>query len=148
MAQTLTRLHIHAVFSTKHRAPLIDGRWREDLHSVMGGILRNRRCDLIAAGGIVDHMHLLVRIPATLAVADMIRDVKAHSSAWRHEGGDSQFAWQSGYGAFSVSPTMVDTVVEYIANQREHHRTTTFQEEFLKFLKTYEMEFDERYLWD
>ena len=148
MGQTLTRLLIHGVFSTKHREPLIDERWRKDLHSVMGGILRNRRCDLIAAGGIEDHMHLLVRIPAALAVADMIRDVKAHSSAWRHENGDARFAWQSGYGAFSVSPTLVDTVVEYISNQREHHRIVTFQEEFLKFLKAYEMEYDEGFLWD
>ncbi len=87
MAQTLTRLLIHGVFSTKHRAPLIDERWRDELHSVMGGILQNRRCDMIAAGGIEDHMHLLVRIPATLAAADMIRDVGALSSAWRHEAG-------------------------------------------------------------
>ncbi len=148
MAQTLTRLLIHGVFSTKHREPRIDEGWRHDLHSVIGGILRNRHCDLIAAGGVEDHMHLLVRIPATLTVADMMRDVKAHSSAWRHGVGDSRFAWQSGYGAFSVGPTMVETVVAYIANQREHHRKMSFQEEFLSFLKTYEMEYDERYLWD
>ena len=148
MSQSLTRLLIHGVFSTKHREPWIDERWRSDLHAMMGGILRNRRCDLIAAGGIEDHMHLLIRIPATLAVADMIRDVKAHSSAWRHQNGDARFAWQSGYGAFTVSPTMVDTVVEYIHHQREHHRVLTYQDELVKILKTYEMEYEERYLWD
>ena len=148
MAQTLTRLLIHGVFSTKHREPRIEDRWRPDLQAIMGGILRNRRCDLIAAGGIEDHMHLLIRIPATLAVADMMRDVKAHSSAWRHEIGDSKFAWQSGYGAFSVGPAMADTVAAYIADQREHHREVSFQEEFLSFLKTYKMEYDERYLWE
>ncbi len=148
MPQSHIKLLVHCVFSTKHREPLLGDAWRPDLHSYIGGILRNRRCDLLAAGGIEDHIHLLIRMTAVLELADMIRDVKSNSSAWCHERGDRGFAWQSGYGAFSVSPTHVPAVTAYIANQREHHRAATFQEEYLDFLHRYEMEYDERYVGD
>lgn len=128
MPQSLSQLLVHVVFSTKDRAPVIYDEWRPDLHAYLGGILRKRKCDLLAAGGVEDHVHLLVRMATTISLADMIRDTKSNSSAWRRENGDLRFAWQSGYGAFSVSPTMVNSVKEYIANQREHHRTVTFQE--------------------
>ena len=148
MPQSLTQLLVHVVFSTKDRAPLIADAWRPDLHAYIGGILRKRKCDLLAAGGIEDHIHLLVRMPTTISIADMIRDVKTNSSAWRHESGDGRFAWQSGYGVFSVSPESVAAVSAYIADQRDHHRKATFQDEYRSFLRTHGMEFDERYLWD
>ena len=148
MPQSLTQLLVHTIFGTKDRAPLIADDWRPDLHAYIGGILRNRKCDLLAAGGVEDHMHLLIRMATTISIADMIRDVKSNSSAWRHENGDSKFAWQSGYGVFSVDQPMVGPLVAYIADQRVHHRKVTFQEEYMAFLKKHEMEFDERYMWD
>jgi REP element-mobilizing transposase RayT len=144
MPQSLVRIYIHAVFSTKDRAPLISDEWQPDMHSYIGGILRNRKCHFIAAGGIEDHMHLLFRMPATAALSDMIRDVKSNSSAWRHENGDRRFAWQNGYGAFSVGPTQVPDVVEYIGKQRQHHAKVSFRDEYLAFLHKYQIEYDER----
>ena len=148
MPQSLAQILVHVVFSTKDRAPWIRDEWRPDLHAYIGGILRKRKCDLFAAGGVEDHIHLVIRMATTISIADMIRDVKSNSSAWRHEQGDRSFAWQSGYGIFSVDPPMMDGLREYIADQREHHRKVTFQEEYRAFLQKHEMEFDERYLWD
>jgi len=148
MAQSLLRIYIHAVFSTKDRVPMIRDEWRPDMQAYIGGILQKRRCDLLAAGGVEDHMHLLFRIPAIVTVADLIRDIKSNSSAWRHEVGDHAFAWQSGYGAFSVGPTQVSDVIDYIGRQRQHHAKVSFRDEYLTFLNKYEVEFDERYLWD
>ncbi len=103
MAQTYTQLFYHLVWSTKNREPLILPGWRPDLHAYIGGIVRNRRGELIAAGGVPDHIHLLARLPADRAVAEVVRDIKAVSSGWRHEHGEPGFAWQGGYGAFTVS---------------------------------------------
>jgi REP element-mobilizing transposase RayT len=148
VAQTYTQLFYHLVFSTKNREPLILPEWRPDLHAYIGGIVRNRRGELIAAGGIPDHIHLLARLPADRAVADAVRDIKAVSSGRRHENGDTAFAWQGGYGAFTVSKSMVETVSRYIDRQEERHRTQTFREEFLDLLRRHGVEYDERYLWD
>jgi putative transposase len=148
MAQTYTQLFYHLVFSTKNRASLILPAWRPDLHAYIGGIVRNRKGDLLAAGGVADHIHLLVRLPADRAVADAVRDIKSVSSGWRHENGDPSFGWQYGYGAFTVSKSMVKAVTRYIDRQEEHHRTVTFREEFVKFLRKHGIEYDEQYLWD
>jgi REP element-mobilizing transposase RayT len=136
------------VFSTKNREPLIDDAWRPDLHAYIGGIVRNRKGDLLAAGGIPDHVHLLVRIPADWAVSDFVRDIKAVSSGWRHDLGDTDFRWQNGYGAFTVSVSMIETVTGYINRQPEHHRTQTFRDEYVELLRKHEIEYDERYMWD
>src|ERR1700752_4733374 len=117
MAQTFTRLLYHVIFSTKHRAPLIDEAWRPDLHAYIGGVVRNRKGDLRAAGGIPDHLHLLVRTPADWSVSDFVRDIKANSSGWRHDQGDAGFAWQAGYGAFTVSASALKHVPDYINDQ-------------------------------
>jgi REP element-mobilizing transposase RayT len=148
MAQTYTQLFYHLVWSTKNRVPLILPEWRPDLYAYIGGIVRNRRGELIAAGGIPDHVHLLARLPADRAVAEVVRDVKAISSGWRHEHGDPGFAWQGGYGAFMVSKSMVETFARYIDRQEERHRGQTFPEEFVELLKRHGVEYDERYLWD
>ena len=148
MAQSLLRIYIHAVFSTKGREPTILEEWRTELHSYIGGILNNRRCDLLTAGGVEDHMHLLFRLPATVTVADLIRDIKSNSSAWRHQAGDHAFAWQNGYGAFSVGPTQVGDVIDYIGRQRQHHAKVSFRDEYLAFLNKYGVEYNEQYLWD
>jgi putative transposase len=148
MAQTYTQLYYHLVWSTKNREPLILSPWRPDLHAYIGGIVRNRRGDLLAAGGIPDHIHLLVRLPADRAVSDTVRDIKAVSSGWRHETGDTSFFWQGGYGAFTVSRSVIDAVAGYIERQEEHHRRQTFQDEFIEMLKRHGVEYNERYLWD
>jgi REP element-mobilizing transposase RayT len=148
VAQTYTQLFYHLVFSTKNREPLILPAWRPDLHAYIGGIVRNRRGELIAAGGIPDHVHLLVRLPADRAVAEAVRDIKAVSSGWRHERDDPGFSWQGGYGAFTVSKSMVETVTRYIDRQEEHHRGQTFREELVELLQKHGIEYDGRYLWD
>lgn len=148
MAQTYHKLLYHLVFSTKHRAPLIADDWRPDLHAFIGGVVRKRRGELLAAGGVPDHIHLLVRLAADRAVSDVVRDIKAVSSGWRHEAGDLGFAWQGGYGAFTVSPSVVPDIEAYIGNQPEHHRGRTFQDEFRLMLRRHGIEYDERYLWD
>ena len=148
MAHTYTRLLLHAVFSTKNRAPLITDDWRDDLHAYIGGIAKHRNGELLAAGSVEDHVHLLIRFPATIAVADLVRDIKTNSSGWRHDLGDRGFGWQNEYGGFTVSPSVVPDVVKYLARQREHHQKQSFQDEFLELLRRHEVEYHERYLWD
>ncbi|MEO6750743.1 MAG: IS200/IS605 family transposase [Chthoniobacteraceae bacterium] len=148
MPSTHLSLHYHIVFSTKDRAPLIADVWRERLHAYIGGIVRNVNGAAEAVGGVADHVHLLIGLRATHCLADVVRDIKAVSSRWVHEEmGVTRFAWQEGYGAFTVSATHCDSVREYIARQEEHHRTRTFQEEYLEFLQRGGVEYDERYLW-
>ena len=116
----------------------------------MGGIIKGENGDLLAAGGTDDHVHLLLSLHPQTSVADAMRLVKTNSSKWIH--GDfpdkAKFAWQPGYGAFSVSKSHVDNVTQYIANQEEHHKRLSFQDEFIEFLKRHEIEFDARYLWE
>ncbi len=149
MASTLTNLLYHIVFSTKGRAPLITDEIREPLFKYIGGIIRNHRGVLIEIGGVADHVHFLARFPARRTVSDMLRDIKSGSSAWinderRHE----WFAWQTGYGAFTVSQSQVGTVTHYIRRQEEHHRQRSFKEELIELLRKHEIEYDERYLWN
>jgi putative transposase len=148
MAKTYTRLLYHIVFSTKNRETWIDPVWRPELHAYMGGIIRNRKGELIAAGGIPDHIHLLVRLAADQAVSEVVRAIKAVSSSWLHERGVMPFAWQTGYGAFTLSPSAIPSVAAYIDNQAQHHTSKTFQNEFIEMLTRQEIEYDERYLWD
>lgn len=116
----------------------------------IGGIIRQQGGNLLAAGGMPDHVHLLVAISKSVSVVDALRDLKTNSSKWVHENlpNESGFAWQAGYAAFSVSYSALDSVRGYIARQPEHHRVRTFQEEFLELLRRHEIEYDERYLWD
>jgi putative transposase len=150
MGQSFTCLHYHLIFSTKNRLPQITPDFRQRLHDYMGGILDGERGRLLAAGGTPDHVHLLVTLPATPAIADYLRIIKTNSSGWVHKTFPDRcaFAWQSGYGAFSVSHSNDPGVRRYIASQEEHHRRVTFQEEFLEFLKRHEIPYDERYIWD
>ncbi len=149
MGQSLALLQYHFIFGTKDRTELIRPELRERLHEYIGGIIRKRKGRLLAAGGTGDHVHLLAILHPERAVSDIIRDVKANSSKWIHENyADlAAFAWQDGYGAFSVSASNVTGVREYIARQEEHHRKVSFREEFLSFLEANGIEYDERYLW-
>jgi len=149
MAHTFTRLLTHVIFSTSERMPYLSETMRPDVHAYMGGILRELRAVPIAIGGTSNHVHLLMRLPADLALADCLRVVKANSSRWIKERWpkSSPFAWQGGYGAFTVSESNCRAVIRYIQDQEEHHRRISFQEEFLALLKKHGVEFDERYVW-
>ena len=148
MPSTHFSLHYHIVFSTKDRAPILTAPWRERLHAYLGGIVREMNGVAEAVGGVADHVHLLLGLRATHCLADVVREFKASSSRWMHtDAGMPAFAWQEGYGAFTVSPTHRDAVQRYIARQEEHHRTRTFQEEYVDFLQRGGVEYDERYLW-
>jgi len=148
MPSTHLSLHYHIVFSTKNRTAIIATAWRERLHAYLGGVVRNVDGVPEAVGGVADHVHLLIGLRATACLAEVVRDVKAVSSRWVHEEiGEHAFAWQEGYGAFTVSASQRDVVRAYIAKQEEHHQKRTFQEEYLELLKRSGVGYDERYLW-
>ena len=148
MPSTHLSLHYHVVFSTKDRMPQIDAEWRERLHAYMGGVVKTLGGFPQAIGGVADHVHLLIGLPATRTLADFMRDLKSVSSTWvREEIGRSKFTWQEGYGAFTVSPSQCEAVSRYIAGQEEHHRTRSFQEEYVSFLRKCGAEYGERFLW-
>jgi putative transposase len=148
--QSFVSLNCHVIFSTKNREPLLLPDWTPRLYQYMGGTTRAKDCVLLAAGGMPDHIHLAVSLGRQTAVSDIVRDIKANSSRWIHETMDNLrgFAWQTGYGAFSVSQSNLDEVRQYIADQREHHRVRTFREEFVMFLKRHGMQYDEQHVWD
>jgi REP element-mobilizing transposase RayT len=150
MPQSYAALYCHIIFSTKNREPFIKPEWQPRLYFYMGGILKEEKCVLLAAGGIADHVHLLVSLSREVAVAPLLRVLKSNSSNWVHETFPdlSAFAWQTGYGAFSVSHSNRDQVKHYLARQEEHHRKQPFQEEFLAFLHLHDIPYDERYIWD
>jgi len=150
MGQSLVRNYMHIVFSTKNRETLIYPPYEEELHSYLGGICNNLESPAIKIGGHTDHVHLLCMLSKKITIVKLLETLKSNSSKWikTKDNKLSQFYWQDGYGAFSVNPSEVDTVVAYIANQHEHHKTRTFQEEYRAFLKKYSVEYDERYVWE
>jgi REP element-mobilizing transposase RayT len=148
MPQSLSAVYIHLIFSTKDRTPLVPDHITTDFYSYIGGIARNEKCVSLATGGMADHIHLLVSLSREIAIAELVRTIKAASSKWMHDHGRHDFQWQAGYGAFSVSRSNLNEVRAYIARQKEHHLDTSFREEYLTFLKRHDIEFDERYLWD
>ena len=147
MSHTAGNLVLHLIFSTKDRQPLITAEIRADLFAYLGGIIREIRGTALIINGTADHVHMLIRIRPAQAAAEIARVVKANSSRWLHEKYDLRFAWQTGYGAFSVSESNVPTVSRYIATQEEHHKKFTFQEEYVTFLKRNGISYDERYIW-
>ena len=150
MGQSLVKNYIHIVFSTKHRQPIILPEYEHELHSYLGGICKNLDCQPIKVGGYTDHIHILCMLSKKIALMKLLEEVKSHSSKWMKtkDGLLKNFYWQDGYGAFSVNPSEIDTVIAYIANQHDHHSKKTFQEEYRAFLKKYNVEYDERYVWD
>lgn len=143
---TFTKLHYHLVFSTKGRRPLIESTWSDRLYGYLGGIIRAERGVLLVAGGMADHVHLLVGSRPDLALSDLLRQIKSLSSGWVHDQFTRDFAWQEGYSAFTVSHSMLASVKQYIENQEEHHRKRSFMEELLQLLSLNEVEYDERYV--
>ena len=150
MSQSLARLHIHLVFSTKQRAPLLRDPVRESLHRYMAVVIEDLGCKATLINSVEDHVHLLFELGRTVAVSEVAESVKKSSSKWiKTIGSDySDFAWQAGYGAFSVSSSNVLAVRDYVADQREHHRKLRFEDEYRALLERHGIAFDERYVWD
>jgi len=150
MPQSLARLHIHLVFSTKNREDLITDTIRAPLHAYMATVLQNLGCHPVIINSVSDHVHILLDLARTVTVSQAAEDVKKSSSKWIKTQGASfgGFAWQSGYGAFAVSESNRAAVHKYIANQEEHHRRRTFQDEYREFLVRHHISFDEKYVWD
>lgn len=149
MPQSFAAAYMHVVFSTKNRVPMIDAEIADRLYPYCGGILRDHKCTLLQAGGIADHIHLLVSLSREMSLSELVRLVKSNSSAWvrREFPARKSFAWQAGYGAFSVSHSQLDVVREYIVQQARHHQRQTFQDEFRKLLQSHGLTWDENYVW-
>jgi REP element-mobilizing transposase RayT len=151
MSQSLAQIYLHIVFSTKNRKPFLQhAPSRLRLHKFLAKTCNNLDSPCLEVGGVEDHVHILCRLSKTMSPSDLIKELKRVSSEWVKStlSGLEGFYWQNGYGAFSVSPSHVAALQKYIANQEEHHRRESFQDEFRRLLKKYGVEYDERYVWD
>jgi REP-associated tyrosine transposase len=148
MPQSLADILIHAIWSTKERRPLISADVRAGLHGYLAGILRNIESPALIINSVADHVHVLCQLSKNLAACKLVEEVKKGSSKWMKEQGVLDFAWQNGYGVFSVSQSNVDTVREYIEGQAEHHKKRDFKAEFQEFCERYNVPNNERYVWD
>ncbi|MBA3986278.1 MAG: IS200/IS605 family transposase [Flavobacteriales bacterium] len=150
MADTYTQLYIQLVFAVKGRVSLIHSNWENDLYKYITGIVQNRKHKMLAINGMPDHIHIFIGLHPEDSISDLVREIKKASNSFINEKKfcKLQFQWQSGYGAFSYSRSAIDRVVNYIHNQKEHHRKSTFKEEYLKLLKERKVEFKEEYLFE
>jgi putative transposase len=150
MPQSLDCVLLHIIFSTKNRQPVLRNGIQPDLYRYMSQTIRNIGCECPLIGGVADHIHLAIRLSRTISIASLVEQTKTSSSKWLKTQSDdlTQFAWQQGYGVFSVGPSDQEKLLRYIANQEEHHQTKTFQEEYRAFLTKYGIAFDEQYVWD
>ncbi|MGL6076845.1 MAG: IS200/IS605 family transposase [Fimbriiglobus sp.] len=150
MAQSYVCLYYHIVFATKYRLPMITPEIRQRLWDYLGGLVRGEGGIPVEIGGMEEHVHLLVGLRQNVALADVLRQIKAVSSGWVHKTFPElhEFRWQTGYAAFTVSFSGIDRVREYIANQEAHHANRSFEQEFLEFLEKHEIPFNEQYLWE
>jgi REP element-mobilizing transposase RayT len=151
MPQSLSSVHVHFVFSTKGREPFLkDADIRKEMHAYLGGVSKKLDCFPVIVGGTEDHVHLLCRLARTITQADWVKEIKRVSSVWikQREPLLTAFAWQGGYGAFSVSASAIDKIREYIAVQQEHHKKQSFEDEYRAFLRKHGVEWDERFVWE
>jgi putative transposase len=148
MPQSLSKLWVHIIFSTKGRDPFLNEKVCSKAHAYMAGILKNLGALVGEIGGTEDHVHILCCLPRTLSLAQLVEEVKKSSSQKMKANGITNFYWQRGYGSFSVSQSEVETVVRYIKKQKEHHRKMSFQEEYKIFLKRHRVDYDEKFVWD
>jgi REP element-mobilizing transposase RayT len=151
MPQSLSRIYVHLVFSTKHRVPLLsDKRLRDECHAYLAGTCHARGSPSIAVGGVEDHVHILAMLSREECVSVLVRELKRESSKWLKQKSPETrgFCWQSGYGAFSISPLHVEALKRYIREQEKHHARESFQDEFRRLLTKYNVPFDERFVWD
>lgn len=148
MPQTLSFNLVHIIFSTKHRAPLIHDDIVPNLHAYLAGTARKLDCECFRVGGVADHIHLAMRLATTRTAAKVVSEIKTGSSIWMKEQGIEKFAWQRGYGLFSVGPADMVPLVHYIDGQKAHHVKRSFQDEMRAFFEKYHIAFDDRYVWD
>ena len=150
MGQSLVQNYVHIVFSTKNREALIHPPYEQELHAYLGGVCNELECPVLIVGGYTDHVHILCLLSKKIALMTLIQKLKAHSSKWIKAKDISlaNFFWQDGYGAFSVNPSQVEVVINYIKNQHEHHRKKDFKTEYRAFLKKYKIDYKEEYVWD
>jgi REP element-mobilizing transposase RayT len=150
MAGTFSQIYIEIVFAVKGRGNLISKRWQEDLYKYIAGIVRNKEQKSIIVGGMPDHIHVFIGLRSSMAISDIVGDIKNNSSNFINEKGfvKGKFSWQEGYGAFSYSHAQIGNVYNYVLNQENHHHNKTFKEEYFEFLKEFEIEFNEKYLFE
>ena len=150
MSQSLVNAYLHIIFSTKHRTPLIHPFIEEELFINIGNECNKLDCQAVKVGGHLDHVHIACKLSKKISLIKLLGDVKKHTSLWIKTNGPEfqNFYWQSGYAAFSVSPADINNLVKYIENQKEHHKKITFQEELRLFFSKYQVDYDERYVWD
>jgi len=150
MPQSLSKVILHIIFSTKNREPWLDSAVRPRMHAYLATICRDLGGEALRVGGVADHVHIVTTLPRTLSQAELIEQIKKPSSKWIKalEAGYRGFFWQRGYGTFSVSPSQLEAVLQYVQAQEEHHCTRTFQEEYRELLGRHDVAFDERYVWD
>jgi REP element-mobilizing transposase RayT len=148
MANTYTQIHLQFVFAVKYRNGLIHGSFKEELYKYISGIIKENNHKLLAINGMPDHLHIFIGMRPSQSISDLLQDIKGSSSKWINEKKflKVKFEWQEGYGAFSYSKSHVNNVISYIQNQENHHKKESFREEYLKFLKVFEIEYDERYI--
>ena len=148
MANTYTQIHLQFVFAVKYRNGLIHASFKEELYKYISGIIKENNHKLLAINGMPDHLHIFIGMRPSQSISDLLQDIKGSSSKWINEKKflKVKFEWQEGYGAFSYSKSHVNNVISYIQNQENHHKKETFREEYLKFLKVFEIEYDERYI--
>jgi len=151
MPQSLAKLYVHIIFSTKNRSPFFSNEdIRKEMHAYLGGTCNRLDCPALIVGGVADHVHILCMQKRTITMSDLVGEIKRESSKWikKKRRMLSKFAWQNGYGAFSVGLSEIERVKLYIANQEDHHRVVSFQEEYIDFLNKYGINYDEKYVWD
>ena len=150
MPQSLSKVYVHITFSTKHRKNQIDDEIENPLFEYIGGICKKMECNPVKVGGHQNHIHILCLLSRKVAQMTLLENVKKSSSRWIKTKGEkySDFYWQDGYGIFSVNPTEIEVVIDYIEHQKEHHKKRSFKNEFRAFLKKYNIEYDEQYVWD
>ncbi len=150
MSQSLSNVLLHIIFSTKNRMGYIDEQIEPELYAYLVSVLNDNGSFVHRIGGMSDHVHIFCTLPRTLSISELLEEIKKHSSKWIKTKGQQyfDFSWQKGFGVFSVSPSQYDAVVSYINNQKEHHKTHSFQDEYRKFLKLNNVKWDERYVWD
>lgn len=150
MTKTYSQIYIQYVFAVKYRQNLLHKSWREELFKYMAGIIREKGQKPIIVNGVEDHVHIFVGLKPAMSISSLIRDVKNNSTNFINDRGlvKGKFSWQEGYGAFSYAQSQISNVFRYIENQEEHHRKRTFRDEYLDFLKKFEIEYDEKYLFD
>lgn len=150
MANTYTQIYIHIIFAVKGRQNLISNNIKEELYKYITGIVTNEEQKLIAINGMPDHIHVLIGLKPNKSLSDLVRDIKANSSRLINEKQwiNGKFEWQTGYGAFTYSHSQLTNVINYIQNQEEHHKTKSFKEEYIEFLKSFDIDFEENYIFN